>query len=247
MAKRVNHSARAHSDLPPSSSDKWLKCFAWRRLMAELVSQQGEAPSSAAAEEGTEAHELMEKHLSGLTHLDVKYHGFDELMECIEWVEKQPGRMFLEERLDFGEGLGYEGLTGTGDVLLVEPHRLTLPDLKFGRGLVDHVRNPQLMIYMVGAVNRFGPRECYRLVVMQPRAYHPEGSIREYEFDHDELEAFIADELLPAIKGSYDSKSVATPGPHCHHFCDVAPRCKALRDKARNRFKESPIERIPNA
>ena len=242
-----DHSARSHSELPPSSSDKWLKCFAWRRLMAELRETGGESPSSAAAEEGTDAHERMELHLSGRTNLSEDYLGFHELMEAIEWVEAQPGELFLEEKVDFGEELGYTGMTGTVDITLVEEVRLTIADLKFGRMVVEHRHNPQLLIYLVGAVARFGKRETYRVVILQPRAFHPQGTIRVWEIDHKTLQRFIVKELEPAIEGSYADNSVATPGTHCRKFCDVAGSCKALRQVGLERLRATPIERIKDA
>lgn len=241
--KPVDHKARSHSDLPPSSADKWLHCHAWRRLRAEFVAEFGEPPSSAAADEGTEAHELMERHLRGQL-LPETYHGFHELMEAIEWVEAQPGELHLEAPVDFGELFGYVGLTGTVDIILVEDNRLTIADLKFGRGVVEHKRNPQMMVYLAGAVAKFGERENYRLAVLQPRAYHPEGNNRVFELTHEELEDFIYNELEPAIERSYHPRSRAIPGPHCRNFCPMAPTCKALRDQGRARLRLTPIERL---
>jgi len=50
----------SHSELPPSSSDKWINCHAWRRQVAGV-----EDVSSAAADEGTLAHDWLAEHLLG--------------------------------------------------------------------------------------------------------------------------------------------------------------------------------------
>lgn len=248
MVDDIDHSARAHSELPPSSADKWLNCYAWRRLMAEIRTFSNEPePTSAAAEEGTDAHERMEKHLAGTELLDEGYHGFHELMEAIEWVEEQPGELFLEEKVDWGDPFGYHGLTGTVDVILNEPERLTIADLKFGRMVVEHKDNPQLLIYLVGAVARFGRKKSYRIAILQPRAFHPQGTVRVWELEHKRLRKFIKKRLLPAIEGSYHPKSVATTGEHCRKFCDVAGSCRALRDVSLDRFRSTPLEKPTDA
>lgn len=244
MAKVVKHSGRSHSDLPPSSADKWLNCHAWRRLRAEFVTKYGEPPSSPAAQEGTEAHERMEKHLRGHEHLDVNYDHFDELMEAIEWVEENiRGKMFLETRIDFGSQFDYHNLTGTLDIVGVEPDLLHIADLKFGRGVVEHNRNSQGRTYLAGAVDKFGKRDAYRITILQPRAYHPEGSFRTYELTHEEFEEFLYGELEPAIVGSYSKNPKATPGPWCQNFCPMMATCRAVKDQALERFRATPILR----
>mgnify|MGYP003619850028 CR=1 FL=1 len=114
MAKVV-HSDRAHSELPPSSADKWMRCWGWRSTVAEHVELYGVPPSSAAAEEGTRAHEKLERALLGedfvpeslpgqgvvdaegwgdyvrdnRKSLDTSDSEFDHLMQCLEWVQRQ--------------------------------------------------------------------------------------------------------------------------------------------------------------
>lgn len=271
MAKKVDHTARLHSDLPPSSANKWMFCFGWRATVAQHHAAYGRPPSSAAAEEGTAAHEKFERHLLGSdTVLEalpgmsgpdyeawedhrVESHRplsedddeFDHLMECVEWVQQQPGALLPESRVDFGEGLGYVGLTGTADITLVEPDRLTIGDLKYGKQLVE-VRdergwpNPQLMCYLVGAINKFGPRPEYRLVILQPRAPHPQGPIRETRVTQAELNVFLFD-LENAIEGNYRNNE-CTPGPWCRQYCDALPSCRAFVMAGRQRLLETPIE-----
>lgn len=254
---QVSHSERSHSDLPPSSSSKWMVCWGWLETVRQHRALFGTPPSSAAAEEGTRAHEKMELHLRAsplyreragenqpgvfLCEDDDEY---DDLLPMIEWVEKQPGELYLETRFDFGESMGYVGLTGTGDVTLVEPDRLTIVDLKYGRGIVEvedarGVPNRQLMVYLSGAVNAFGPRDSYRLAILQPRAWHKKGPIRTRDVSPAELSVFQFD-LENAIEGNYKG-APCTTGPHCREWCAAQSSCRALARQALQRFREDPL------
>ena len=99
-----------HSELPPSSADKWFHCHAWRRQVAGI-----EDTSSAAADEGTLAHEWLAEHLLGrrdLAKLDNE-EMYDHLISVAEWVNDQPGELHVEVKLDFGAAFGFVDLTGT--------------------------------------------------------------------------------------------------------------------------------------
>ncbi len=219
----------AHSELPPSSSDKWLKCHAWRRLTHGI-----EDVSSAAAEEGTRAHTAFERHLTLGEPIPDEF--YDYLTPCVEWVQDQPGLLYCEERVDFGAWAGFVDLTGTSDLIIVDNDMLTIGDLKYGRGVVE-VKSTQLMCYLVGAIEKFGLKPVYRLAILQPRAWHMDGTIRELLVYPDEVEVF-KEYLAEAMRANYDPRSVATPGEHCQHFCKALGSCKAVSTHLINRFKE---------
>lgn len=217
----------SHSELPPSSADKWFHCGAWRRLNAGLPDQ-----SSAAAEEGTRAHAWLEGHLLGTKDLkDCDEEGmYDHLMAVAEWIEDQPGdKKNAEQKVDYGQPFGWIGLTGTSDLIIEHAKHLTVGDLKYGKMVVEVEDNLQMLIYLVGAVHQFGRRPRYRLVILQPRAYHERGPIREWWISDEDLQAFEA-ELDKAIARNYDPKSKGVPGDWCRHFCKALGRCTAARD-----------------
>lgn len=243
------HSTRRHADLPPSSADKWLRCWGWLRTVAAHREKFGVAPSSAAADEGTRAHERMEAFLQAHPNLanaptspkTPKWlEGFgdedhdEDLLPVLEWIEAQPGKLYSETRVDFGEAHGFVGLGGTVDLVFDEPDRLTIADLKFGRGLVEVKRNPQLMTYLAGARDLFGSRSSYRLVILQPRAWHPDGIIREYTVSHSEFTVFV-DEMLTAIEANYNGGE-CDPGDHCRNYCPALGSCRAVAMVARQRL-----------
>lgn len=248
----TGHSARKHADLPPSSADKWLNCFGWMKAVAAYREEFGRAPTSEAAAEGTRAHERFEFLLANgrvparsdtphpvdrqlILPADLFEEDHDEeLVPMLEWIGAQPGDLYLETRVDFGESFGFVGLGGTADILLVEPDRITIADLKFGRGVVEVDRNPQLLTYLYGAVQVFGRRPNYRLAILQPRAWHPAGPTRTYDVSGDELEVF-AFELQEAIEANYGNGKPSA-GPHCQNYCEAFGRCKEAAAERRRRL-----------
>ena len=229
-----------HSELSPSSSDKWMVCHAWRRLNVGIV----EPPSSAAAEEGTQAHALLENILN-YHHRDWVYSPKDPIMGghiegVMRWVRRQKGTIVSEGQIDFGSEFGYVGLFGTADVVIVSPNQLTVCDLKYGRGLVEVEDNSQLMIYLLGAIAKYGKRKKYRIVIMQPRADHFKGPIRQVVVPATKLNKFKV-ELQKAIAGNY-ANSPPTIGPHCRKFCKALAVCPGVRNHAMKLFKETAYE-----
>ncbi len=229
---------RAHSDLPPSASDKWLNCHAWFRLTRGLKPK-----SSPAAEEGTLAHHHFEEHLSGIQSLGNEEMQ-DALLPCAEWVDDQreevDAELHTELRVDYGEQFGYVGLSGTADVVLVSEKEILVADLKYGVMPVEVEENTQLLTYLVGAIRRFGPRKTYRVAILQPRGRHAKGPIRVWRVSKKRVAEFEK-QLKSAIHGNYNGGS-AVVGPHCRNYCLAAPVCPALAAHSLRLFRETPIE-----
>lgn len=234
-----------HSELPPSSADKWIHCHGW--LNQTRPFRQGESTSSEAAEEGTLAHLFLEALL--LEHLgkpfpegrpQVPKEMEERITAIFEWVIDQPGDLYAEERYDYGEQFGFVDLFGTADVTLVEEDCITIADLKYGFGLVEVEGNFQLMIYLAGAVARFGPRERYRLVILQPRGSHRDGSTRVWEVDHETLTDFLVI-LEDAITKNYKG-GTPVAGDHCRHYCPALGSCPGPAEQAIRLFREHAIE-----
>jgi hypothetical protein len=228
----------SHSELPPSSSDKWFHCHAWRRQVAGI-----EDETNAAAEEGTLAHEWLAEHL--LTKRDIADLDNEEmadfLMSCVDWIMDQPGERYVEQKVDFGAAFGFVDLTGTSDLILVTDDCITIGDLKYGRGLVEVEENLQLLTYLVGAVHRFGQRPTYRLVILQPRVKHDDGPIREFTIDNDKFLEFRA-QLEKAIEGNYNPRSKHTVGPWCRKWCKGLGTCPAARRHSLELLAQFPMD-----
>lgn len=168
----------------------------------------------------------------------------EDLIPLLEWTWNQPGVIHEEDSLDYGQAFGYVGLTGTSDIVIEDPACLTVADLKYGRGVVEVESekdgfNPQLMIYLVGAVEKYGPREAYRLVILQPRAHHPDGPIREVYLSHLALVEFKV-HLLKALEANYLKGSLVA-GDHCRKWCRALAICPAVKEQAISIFRSTPL------
>jgi hypothetical protein len=163
----------------------------------------------------------------------------DLITMVAEWMQDQPGDLYPESRVDFGGQFGYEGLFGTSDAIIVTKAMIHVADLKYGKVWVDVVKNTQLMIYLSGAVALHGKRKKYRLTIAQPRAT-AKGAFRSYDLPHSELERFNV-ELEKAIGANYKRSSKPAAGDHCRNYCPALGTCPAVKEKAIQIFRETPI------
>jgi len=177
-----------HARLSASSSAKWLNCPG---------SIKAEEPypntTSAAAEEGTKAHEMAERIL---TTGDKDFTGHDyimvtHVMQYVDYVRDLAygcGRQYTEETVNYS-AYAKDGY-GTADAVIVDGFNETLHivDLKYGLSVVSAVDNPQLMLYALGFVSGDRIHTFHRVVlhIVQPRI----GNISVHEVSIDELEEF---------------------------------------------------------
>jgi hypothetical protein len=189
VATTGNHKQREHSPWGASSAARYLKCAA----SVYMLETSPALPESAAAAEGTWAHELLEKALL-CGKMPPETEGEDPEMrsyvaEVAEWVwqalRENPGAiLYIEKPFKITERVW-----GTNDVAIYCPEAETLyvVDFKYGKKFVSVRRNPQLRIYALGIIEllrREGKRvRRLHLVIAQPRVDHEDGTIREFEDD----------------------------------------------------------------
>lgn len=172
-----------HSQLSPSSSQRWMDCAGSIGLIQAL----NIAPKAGkAAEEGTTVHKIIELCLKNnsdseyyLKHPDeIGYAVTAEMCErasiMLEYIRSKPKSyaIYSEVELDLSfmnvAGLDY----GTSDVVVVDKERslLEVVDYKNGNNNVRASNNPQLMIYAVGALHRFGMEHegLVKMTIVQP-------------------------------------------------------------------------------
>ena len=84
--------------------------------------------------------------------------------------------LHVECLVDFSKTLGVEQTAfGTADVIILKPKVLIIKDLKFGKGVLVHAKNnPQLALYAIGALEKFGRDgiEKIAMYIHQPRRNH---------------------------------------------------------------------------
>lgn len=237
---------RAHSILGASSSARWLACPGSIRLSAGLPKT-----STSYADEGTAAHELAETCLRTKTHAKDHlgslitingsvYEVDDEMAEAVQ--------VYLDNvRVELGEAGKtasfeiekrfhldwlYPGLFGTCDAVIGQPFgKCTVVDFKYGAGVaVEVTDNPQLKYYAAGATCGETYEEV-ELVIVQPRAQHPEGPVRRWKISTEDLNQWCQDVLLPGAQATEDPRATLCPGNHCR-FCPALAICPAQKEKA---------------
>lgn len=234
----------AHALLSPSSSHRWLHCTAAPRL-EEGIEDKG----SAFAEEGTLAHAICALKLktflgeptdgeaAEIEGLKDRYH-CGEMEEHTDFyasavLEKfaaakaatADARLLVETRLDFSRYV--PGSFGTSDAAIIADGTLEIIDFKYGKGVqVSAVENPQMMIYALGAYEKFSyvySIDRIRMTIIQPRL----DNISEYELGTAELLDWAENTLVPAAREAYAGGGKQVPGEWCR-FCKVKARCRKL-------------------
>ena len=217
-----------HALLSASGAHRWLNC----PPSAVLESHEPDS-TSAAAEQGTVAHSLTEWKLRRTLHqastLKPESDWIDEEMEHLtdDYVSFVQEQVPIEQRLDFSHVV--PGGFGTVDFLIIAEPKLQIIDLKYGQGvLVEAERNPQLMLYALGALHAFG--DLYDIEQVAVTIYQPRrGNVDAWETSVVDLLAWAETEVKPKAKLAAAGGGEFCPGSWCQ-FCRIAPTCRARAD-----------------
>jgi hypothetical protein len=188
--------------------------------------------TSSFAEEGTMAHNLMELALvTGKPCREYSVYGpemIENVQTYVDYVEslKLPGdTLLVEERVDFSEWV--PGGFGTADTVLVGDHRIHIVDLKYGKGVSVYAeRNPQAMLYALGAYAGFGwmgDIKSVEISIVQPRL----DNISEWEISVTDLLKF-GEEARQAAADTLNPNAPRAPGEKQCKFCKAKADCPAL-------------------
>ena len=242
-----------HATFSASSAERWINC-------PGSIHMTGLFPSTStpAAEEGTLAHELAALMIEGarrdaLEAIEEKVTRFYEanpdlkdsfanmtrtLDPYIDFVAREhqealaadPAAVLLtEQRVDFSNIV--PGGFGTSDVVIIGGGRVTVIDLKYGKGVPVSARdNPQIRLYAIGAINAFDlvyDFDRVKMVIYQPRL----DSVTEEELPVDDLKAWAEAIVKPAAEAAASDDPPYHPGDWCaSHFCPGAGVCRARAD-----------------
>ncbi|WP_395013559.1 DUF2800 domain-containing protein [Robinsoniella peoriensis] len=225
-----------HALLSASSSKRWLNCTPSARLETQFADDE-----SPYAAEGTAAHALAEhklkRSLKRRSKRPVSDYVCDEMEECtddyVSYIMEQVEAtkrgctdpvVLIEQHLDYSRYV--EGGFGTGDCLIVSDGTLSVVDLKYGKGIsVEADNNPQMMLYALGALELFDAIydiERIRMTIFQPRLE----SISTWEISVEELQSWVAEELLPKARLAAKGEGEYCSGSWCR-FCKARNQCRA--------------------
>lgn len=248
--------AGEHSLLSPSGAHRWMRCPGSLLLESKIPDQ----PSKYAAE-GTVAHtiasECLISQLKGEKRPLQPADYFGRIMEAdgfeftvsrdmVGHVEKfiefvyatagKEGQILVERRVDFSDAIGHPNSTGTADIIILFPNRVTDIDLKYGMGVkVDAEDNEQAFLYLVGSVHDYGmmvDAEDYVMIIFQPRIDH----ISEACVNQDQLDAFVAKakaaaDLAMSFIENENLEPLLIPGEKQCRFCKAKATCPALKQE----------------
>ena len=252
MKKEIEHKERAHALLSASGAERWMNCTPSPRLEEKLGIED---ETSVFAEEGTLAHELAEAEIRMKFKMitpaqykkKIKEIEADPLYSAdmdtfvayyVDFVREQFAEakkrdagavLMVEEKYNL-EPYVPEGF-GTGDASVIADGVLDIIDLKYGKGLeVSAVDNKQLKLYALGALRKYDlvyDVHTVRLSIIQPRL----DNFSTWEISVEELTQWAVNEVIPKAKAAHDGKVETKAGEWCR-WCKVAPKCRAIAEKA---------------
>lgn len=250
-----------HAMLSASGAARWLACTPSVKLESAFPKT-----TSPYAEEGTAAHELAELAtrywLGELSEQDYetareilshgKYYSA-EMQECANDYAK-----FIADKVttvrdtcpDATVELEVQGLDfsqwapeghGTGDCIIVADDWLEIIDFKYGKGYrVEAFENPQMRLYALGAIVRFGQLydiENVRMTIIQPRLSGVQSSD---EMSVKELFDWAETYVKPRAKLAYAGKGKFAPSADTCKFCRAKEQCRARAEANLALFDEAP-------
>lgn len=122
---------------------------------------------------------------------------------------------------------------GTNDASIYVPDEtLIVYDFKYGAGIpVEAVENKQMLYYAIGAAgDKLMNFKNIELVIVQPRANHPNGPVRRW-VTTPEYVAQFKEELKQRIAETRNPNANTCAGKWCR-FCTAKLICPAMRDKS---------------
>lgn len=228
--------APKHSAYSASSSNRWGTCPAAKQMQKGI--QGGTNP---AAELGTAAHELGEFCLRmgvnafdciGLTFYKhvVDAAMCDAVQLYVSYIRnlcsKYGVNPMLEQRVVMTSVR--DDVYGTSDCIIIIGDWVFVIDYKHGYGVVEVKNNSQAIFYAIATLDTFnlwGSVKYVHTAIVQPRADHVDGSIREcvYPIEHMyEWQTFFRN----AVSASEQSNLIFITGSHCK-YCLARGFCRA--------------------
>lgn len=243
-----------HALLSASASHRWLNCTPSARLELEF-----EDKGSEAAAEGTAAHALCEhklkKALKMRSQKPVSVYDSDEMDDYTDGYvsfileELAEARqscsdpiIHIEQRLDFSKYVP-DGF-GTGDCIIISERSLHIIDFKYGQGvLVDAEKNPQMMLYALGALEMYD--SLYDIDEISMTIYQPRReNISTWMISVEMLKEWAENTLVPRAALAFAGEGEYCCGDWCT-FCKAKVKCRARAEAnlrlAQYEFKPSPL------
>ena len=234
-----------HAELGASSSARWMNCSGSVVLARPYL---GGGASSYAAE-GTVAHTIAQAALAKEplppigSVVDVDGHSIIVTQDMLDAVDvyldivqpllakAQDGGVEIRVRIESVPPTAE--CFGTADFVAVVGRKLTVVDLKYGKGVHVHVaNNSQALFYALAVVETLhldGLIDEVEIIVCQPRI---DGAERQsWEIDIIDLWMWRDAKLIPAVQRILDGDQSLQDGPWCR-FCPALAICPLKHELA---------------
>lgn len=228
-----------HAYLSPSGAPRWANCTASPKFIESLKLKS--EPPSAHAEEGTRAHLVLANALGMDNPYKVNYEDDDQkkyMPVAFDYVEilkdlYPEAKLYREISVDPVLYVRTSHCSGTADIVVpVDFGPLFVSDFKWGVGVVvEAYENFQLILYALGVLAEFPDYVFTEVVIsiVQPRAYHPAGPIREWRISVEELMEW-GKFLGARAREALGPNSHFRPGIDTCRFCPASGVCRALAE-----------------
>jgi hypothetical protein len=223
--------------------------------------------SNKYADEGTEAHFIAEHCLKvghkstkeladGIKSFPSLKYINQEMLDNVDVYLKEIWEQWensdsLQIEQQFNLDWLYPNMFGTNDSLVgrVFGH-LFINDLKYGAGIqIEAEMNPQLMYYALGALGPDNPNDHDKVIltIIQPRGFHPSGSIRKWEIAVPDLYDWGYNVLKPAAIAASRTDASLVAGEWCKStFCPMLESkdmlCPGRQSKALQALEQAKID-----
>ncbi len=251
------HAKRAHADISPSGAERWWNCPGSVALIAQL---KPERTTNIWSEQGTAAHELLEKALSA-GRAPIAYLGqvvnkpskqaigqvitvdrsmaasVEEAIDYINSFRRKGDTILTEKELD----IPATGQPGHVDVAIFCPSIIDVFDYKNGTNPVEVKGNKQAKLYALGVleyIRKHHPKHLTTIRKVRIHIVQPRSRLADITGPADK-ETITLPELM---KFSVDTKKKVAeiraggaplcPGEVQCYYCPVKAQCPALAKKA---------------
>jgi hypothetical protein len=189
--------------------------------------------SNESAQEGSLAHEWASKILTVVASSDdiedIEMRG--HIAEYVNFCKKIRADTHTINGVEETYNDGH--MSGCTDFFCWTPYELIITDLKYGFGWVEVEENWQLICYAILMWLKYGNNGAVippkvRLIIYQPRADHPDGPDRDWDFPGEQLRGYY-NQIQNRISEIEAGTATAVPGKHCR-YCQGIVDCKANRE-----------------
>jgi hypothetical protein len=238
---------KEHSEFGGSQAERILNCPG-----SVVLSRGIPNVSNAAADEGTDAHAALEFFILNRSKLNnqttrnkvmklAKKKWNQEMIEyaldALTWIEEQispNGDLYAEQKVDSSR-FTTDNQKSTVDVTIANwsARELIIADYKFGKHPVEVKKNAQLIYYALGVLIKlkgFKRFERIRCVIIQPRAHHKDGVIREWYISVEDAIKW-GKKFRKVVKIALKPKAPLKYGDKYCFFCLAKKKCPVMREK----------------